>query len=521
MIQKYQIIIGFTILIVSFFLIPIEVHGEPLERICIYENNARELDFRFLTGVREFDEQNKKVELSVDVYIKDEKTAMPINVTMIIYPFAGGNTIQEKREDGIHYEKSQSIMGHRITPTLNSPVNIWPFEKYHIPIFLEFKDNVKLCYNDDPKRPGTVSSYKGGIEFPNNPDWQVGMVATESTLKEVQVMMPSFHPSFTNSTIIKLDTIIFHNEGYQWKNGFYITVPAIPIILIIAHLLFVRSEKLEVQISLFTGVTILILTSLFAIKPSIPIDLTLIEVISLTSVALYAGIIFIILKLKKPKNNNKEQNFSLNKKPYSFHKSWKKFSIAMWIAVGILAISFVIGGRNDTGSITSRIADVTSVLSVFFSAYVAIWAYGIESDRKKREDLENEYYVINVHDNLIALGRNINFIFRPDKFKSLDASEIDTFQQEVTKTILTRERDVLAICSELRILNLNPHISADLKDIVYGIIATSKKIVSTTPESDTLKQYYVIIQDIMTRIESFVDYVSLPTIERLREKHGT
>jgi len=55
MIQKYLMIFIFTLLIITPFFTPYNASGEMLERKCLNEDGTREMDFRFVTGVQEFD----------------------------------------------------------------------------------------------------------------------------------------------------------------------------------------------------------------------------------------------------------------------------------------------------------------------------------------------------------------------------------------------------------------------------------------------------------------------------------
>jgi len=297
-----QKIIVFTILILVFLIIPNQTFGELLEKKCLFEGNEKTLDVWFVTGVQEFDEQNKKLLLTIDVDIEAKDPVEPFDVSMRISAHRGGGSIQiQENYDDDSYSRSQKFTEDEIIPTLNTPINLWPGEVYHIPIFLEFEQKVKFCYDVGVEgEHHDLDSYKAGY-FPENPDWLVDLKESESSIEDMEKTIPGIKAKYTDPTIVKLDTIIYHTEDYYKKNIIYAIAPIFPILLIIAHFAFIKSEKLVTHVTFFTGVSILILTGVFIIRDSTPLDLTLVEAIPLSSIVFYAVGFFIFLwRFKKP-----------------------------------------------------------------------------------------------------------------------------------------------------------------------------------------------------------------------------
>lgn len=305
--SKKIVFLSFLILMVS--IVTVNSYGETSQTKCLNDDGDRELDFRFVTGVQEFDESLKQVELSINLDVEDEKTQKPFEVQLRRYPYQGSviiNVTQNSEQSNYGVDNYRTIE-RRITPISNFMINLWPFETYTIPIFLEFNSDARLCYSYYEDSAGDIHSYKEGY-FPENPNWDVSITSKEIQFSELEKIIPGIKPRFENSTIFQFDTIIFHTDGYKAKNVFYFIVALIPILLIIGHGIFIRFEKVGVHITFFAGVTILILTSLFAIRPSTPIDLTILETISLSSIGAYAIGFFIFLYRHKNRYSDKDHS---------------------------------------------------------------------------------------------------------------------------------------------------------------------------------------------------------------------
>jgi len=258
---------------------------------CLNDEGTRELDLRYTVGVQEFDELNNKVYVTIDLDLEDEdKHTEPFDVFHKRYPYRGSTVVHiVEDDDSGYYETQDNTKFHerRITPILNFPLNPWPFEKYKIPMFLEFDRDVKLCYNAWDDGSSDVSVYKAG-QFPKNPHWQVELFPHEISFAEIEEFIPDIKPNFENSVFFQFDTIISHSDNYQKKIGLYWFLIFAPIILMIAHLVCLRNRNLNSHIMFFAGTSILILTGITAIIDQTPVTLTLMEVISISSITSYA-----------------------------------------------------------------------------------------------------------------------------------------------------------------------------------------------------------------------------------------
>ncbi len=75
-----------------------------------------------------------------------------------------------------------------------------------------------------------------------------------------------------------------------------------------------------------------------------------------------------------PKHNEKENKFTYEK--------WQKFTVFFWGLMVLLVITFVAASWNNPESVTQKIASITSVLALFFTVYIAVWAYRSEYLKK-------------------------------------------------------------------------------------------------------------------------------------------
>lgn len=261
-----------------------------LGKTCLNEDGFRELDFRYTVGVREFDELNKKVYVTIDFDAEDEDEQMePFSVYHRTYPHLGASVVHiiQKDDQGYYYtEANQKFHERRITPIHFFP-SLWPFETYKIPIFLEFDKDVKLCYDTWDDGSSDIDVYKAG-DFPKNPHWQVTITGYETNFVDIKELVPDIKPRFENSVIFQFDTVISHTENYKMKNGAYFFLVIAPIVLMIVHLRCLKHKKLNLHITFFAGISILILTSITSLIELTPIDLTMIEVISISSITTYA-----------------------------------------------------------------------------------------------------------------------------------------------------------------------------------------------------------------------------------------
>lgn len=312
MLQKYLMIFIFVLTL----YMPLNAYAAAtsLGPTCLNEDGIRELDFRYTAGVEEFDELNKLVYVTItfDAEDEDEQTE-PFKVYHRDYPNFSSNVVHiiEKTDKGYYdTEANQRFPERRTIPIPNFPINLWPLDTYKIPMFLEFDKDVKLCYLTFDDVSSDIHAYKAGY-FPENPDWKVDIVAYETNFEEIRKIISDAEPRFDNSVIFQLDTTISHTETYQIKNTVYFFLVASPILLMIAHLIYFKNKGLNLHIAFFAGVSVLLLTSITTIIELTPIDLTMIEVISFSSMTAYAIAFAFFLHHRHfnefKKRNDKEQ----------------------------------------------------------------------------------------------------------------------------------------------------------------------------------------------------------------------
>lgn len=518
----------FAFFVLTPLFIPQNVLGaEWLGKECLNNDGIRELDFRYTVGVQEFDELNKIVYVTIDLDVEDEdEQTEPFDVFHRRYPYLGSTVVHIIPKDDIGYYETQAntkFHERRITPILNFPINPWPFETYKIPMFLEFDRDVMLCFDTWDDGSKDVSVYKAG-HFPENPNWQVEITPYETSFEEIEKLVPEIKPKFENSTIFQFDTVISHTENYKKKIGVYFFLILAPIILMIGHLLWIRFEKLNSHITFFAGVSILILTSIVALGELTPIDLTLFEIISISSVIGYAIGFFIFLANRKSRDSNNEvfnTNNKVKKKTSVYRdKVWKKFTIVFGVLMGFLVSAFILASWGDSTPITAKISNVASIFGVFLAMYIAVWVYKVEMNKKDEKEKENEYYKININDSFYKLGLKMQDIFKPNEEK-MKESEKANICKKITDRIKENRGDILQICSELQIFNLNSHIPADAKDETYVIIKQSKEAISSMPMPETLSSHYKVVNDVLSRMEKFLTSEYMSDLEELRKKYST
>lgn len=179
-------------------------------------------------------------------------------------------------------------------------LNSWPLDEYHIVMFLQFDDDVSILYMKpiDTKKDSSMAE---------NPDWIIEVNAVKSSTDERDELIPSDNLKNENiKSVFKFDVVVRHSLDYIIKHSIYVGITFIPIFLIVAHVKFVKRKNLGTQATLFTGVAILLITSLFAIRPFLPEEITIIELSLVTIVSWYA-----VWFYKTIKNKQEEQTHSV------------------------------------------------------------------------------------------------------------------------------------------------------------------------------------------------------------------
>ncbi|MCV0430470.1 hypothetical protein [Nitrosopumilus sp.] len=275
------------------------IDAQILEPECINPDGKRELDLRFDTGVQEFNELTKESVLTLDWRLKDGfGISKPFDVVSRVHPGSGASIYNvTAAHEGADYSITVRDTEHHINPLHVVPEHLWPFESYSIPAFLEINDDVKLCGWD-------FEGHKFGF-FAENPNWKVTLIASESSFEEMSKILEGGRPRFENNTIVKFDTQISHSDEYISKYFLYGIIPFFPMLLIFAHFKYLRHERPILQITYFTGVSVLILTGLIAVGSTI-VSLTLLEIITLSSIPVYiVSFVITLRKVVKKKNFEK------------------------------------------------------------------------------------------------------------------------------------------------------------------------------------------------------------------------
>lgn len=281
-----------SIVLLSLGLIQYSHAQTPIEYVILNEKAERELNVGLHVQLQEWDEENYLVELDVDWDIDDNRTCEQLQVWLRIYPFSGPRNMTGISDDSCYYEIDEDTdVHHRSTQTL-FPLNLWPFDQYTIPIFLEFNDDVRLKIAQSTTKSGNMAYH---------PNWKIDVESFDSSIQEMMDTIPSSKGKFENYTMIKFDIIISHPDDYKIKNIPYFVLAIVPMILIAGHIKYTKQHPLTVQVAVFTGTTILILTSFFALRDLLPNVLTIIELSILIAITIYAGWFFRLLRQRQNK----------------------------------------------------------------------------------------------------------------------------------------------------------------------------------------------------------------------------
>lgn len=241
---------------------------------------------------------------------------------------------------------------------------------------------------------------------------------------------------------------------------------------------------------------------------------TLPFIIAIISILLL-GITVFILRFRRIENQH-----PLDRDIFNFDDYWKKIQYAFWPMFFILVLVFIATIWNDSISTNSKVADTVGIAGLLISIYVALWAYLVECRRRRQEELENIYYKLNLNDLIVSLITNLDFIFRWQTAWELDPIVRAARCTNMINDLTTNRTQIFAICNDLQIINLNPHIPAHIKDQIYLIMIQSRKAISSTPTVPGLPSYYGIVNDVFTRIQKLYEDNYMKDIDRLREEFG-
>lgn len=166
----------------------------------------------------------------------------------------------------------------------------------------------------------------------------------------------------------------------------------------------------------------------------------------------------------------------------------------------------------------SKIADGFSIGGVFLASYVALWAYQSEIRRINHDQQENEYYKINIINNLLTIATNLEFVI-PNDFWQQPSLVQERLGVEIVQNVRVHNPSVIQTCSDMQILNTNSFIPPDVKNHVGIIIRVSRSIFSMTDEGIQGFDIIVIIPQLIEYMENLLhfDYFDLLRILEERE----
>lgn len=276
------------------------VHSSEHKTTTLNKAAERDLDFDLYVGLREFEPNINQTFFELNIDIDDNHTKEPFNAWLRTFPATGDSVLNvTAHKNGFH--KVDQILKKPYNAMRSNQflsLNTWPFDEYYVDMFLQIDRFVSLSF-DEPIDTSKVQS------MANHPDWDIRVESYESSIDEVQEMLPSSNfREETIESVFKFKIIIEHSEQYWKKHLVYTIITFIPTILIVAHIGFVRNKTISIQVTLFTGIAIFLITSLFALRQFLPLALTVIEFTLLVIVGAYAIWFFINLGRKRKQENN-------------------------------------------------------------------------------------------------------------------------------------------------------------------------------------------------------------------------
>ena len=183
------------------------------------------------------------------------------------------------------------------------------------------------------------------------------------------------------------------------------------------------------------------------------------------------------------------------------------FSIAFGFFIGL----YIASTWNTDVPSWSKVADGFSIGGVFLAVYIAIWAYNSEIRRLNHEQQENEYYKINIINNLLIIASNLEFVI-PNGFWQSSGVEQERLEVAIAQGVRNHNQNVIQTCSDMQILNTNPFIPPDVKNHVGIIIRVSRFIFSMTDEGTQGYEIMILFPQLIEYMENLLhfDYFDLP-----------
>jgi len=280
--------------------------SQPLQTKILNPDAHRELELRLNVEATRFVPTTKEVSFNTHFAINDQKSTDPFQSWLRVYPYAGPFDFNETMNKSGYYQTVADLK-YSDNPTRSTfPINLWPYEQYVTDIFLQFDHNVRIKQFFSP-----IDTFQHG-ELTDSIDWTVKTESYESSMDEMKKRLPSTnYQADIEGTVVKFEVIISSNTISLIKNGFYAALTLIPVALIIGHIKYVKEKKLSVQVTLFTSISILLITSLFTIRQFLPHEITAIELVIGGFVIYYTYWFF-----KKLRSKKNDENYSQEHKIY-------------------------------------------------------------------------------------------------------------------------------------------------------------------------------------------------------------
>jgi len=286
-------VINIRLLIVFFSLIlTLNISNVYAEQIKLNPNAEREIKSDVHVELKEFDPKTRIASFDMLWDIEDKQTKQPFQAIVKAYSYSGDFNLNEGLDSGGFYEIWQKVGENYHPVKTDFELLLWPFEQYHMPTFLQFDNNVSLLVNTP------IDAVSVG-EMAENSDWGVRTVVKDSSVAEMNRIIPDSHPynEFEIKSVFKYEVIIEHSSQYIKSNIVNFLLPFIPISLMIWHSLTRIFLSKQIHLGMFFGLLSVSVFILIHIGTIIPYDFTLIQAVLISMMVLYSA--NFIHKLKK------------------------------------------------------------------------------------------------------------------------------------------------------------------------------------------------------------------------------
>lgn len=153
----------------------------------------------------------------------------------------------------------------------------------------------------------------------------------------------------------------------------------------------------------------------------------------------------------------------------------RRVQAVFWSTFAFYTITYFYGNIDTTETFLTLLGTFFSISGVWLTALVALWAIEVEQRKKKHEEEENKYYKIHLIHDLYGLIMQIKIAYHWDSYYPATEDERQKMEEKISKDIKQSEATIFGWCSDLQMLNLNPHAPPDIKSQVSLIIRTAQK----------------------------------------------